>query len=170
MIVGPAIAGTCEGIGKKGHLSQFGTQPWNSRWKRHLYWHLRMKRNRPSRATERFSRVSMKSNGKCRKHMVSLDGLGLGLGWNSLVAVSSGAPESLWGLEIFQRDSIIKDECKELSFCGVLKNILLLFRYYSEIVPVWYFWWLMVRCFCLYVWRGANSREKSLPSHLMTWC
>ena len=37
-----------------------------------------MKRNWPSRAIDRFSRVDMKGNGRRRKHMVSLDGLGLG--------------------------------------------------------------------------------------------
>lgn len=80
------------------------------------------------------------------------EGLGLGRDCADLDTVYLQAPKKLWGLEAFQRSTgSSRMMLRIVLLWSILKDTLLLFRYYSESPSVIFFCWLMGRCLCAFM-------------------
>lgn len=79
------------------------------------------------------------------------------------------ASERLWGLEMFQRGrGSLEMAVRIVLLWSILKGTLSCFRYYSEIVPVRYLYWLMGQYFCAFMCGKVQSVGESHFS-LVLW-
>lgn len=63
--------------------------------------------------------------------------------------------------DVSERQRIIGDDCENCPLWSILKGTLLCFRYYSEIVPVRYLYWLMGQYFCAFMCGEVQSVGES---------
>ena len=130
-------------------------------WRGPLYWNLRMGNSRQGWSLER-DRVVWRMVMWGQSRLCSREWPGPGRDCAHIGIVYLEGSERLCGLEMFQRGrGSLGMTVRIVLLWNILKDTLLYFRYYSEIVPVWYLCLLMGQYFCAFMCGEVQSVGES---------